>query len=219
MKRMVWRQLGELRDRQILDFGSGKGVTADHLAECNRVIAVEPSRELISARSREHDYIQLCGSTEQLAGMADASFDVIICHNVFEYAADRAQITREFSRLLKQGGFISLVKHNRPGRVMQMVVLLNDFERADRLLDGCDGASADFGEIHYYEDADIERWCHDLKISRTLGMRTFWDLQQNQEIQRDADWQTRMLQLEMRVSTIKEYRDIAFFHHLIIVKR
>lgn len=33
MKQMVWRQLGELRDKRILDFGSGKGITADYLAE------------------------------------------------------------------------------------------------------------------------------------------------------------------------------------------
>ena len=75
--------------------------------------------------------------------MADETFDVIICHNVFEYASDRADIIGEFCRLIKPDGFISIVKHNRPGRVMQMVVLLNDFERANSLLDGCDGSSAD----------------------------------------------------------------------------
>ncbi len=49
-------------------------------------------------------------------------------------------------------------------------------------------------------------------------MRTFWDLQQNQEIQADPQWQEKMLQIEKRVSDIKEYQDIAFFHHLILEK-
>ena len=38
------------------------------------------------------------------------------------------------------------------------------------------------------------------KIRKTLGMRTFWDLQQNQEIHKDADWQEKMVEIELRVS-------------------
>ena len=63
---------------------------------------------------------------------------MIICHNVLEYAQDREDIVRQFARVLKTDGKISIVKHNRAGRVMQMVVLLNDFEHAHSLLDGND---------------------------------------------------------------------------------
>ena len=42
MKRMVWEQLGYIRDKKILDFGSGIGVTANYLAEHNEVTAIEP---------------------------------------------------------------------------------------------------------------------------------------------------------------------------------
>ena len=37
MKRIVWKQLGDIRDKKILDFGSGIGVTANYLAEHNDV--------------------------------------------------------------------------------------------------------------------------------------------------------------------------------------
>ena len=40
MKRIVWKQLGEIRDKKILDFGSGIGVTANYLAEHNDVTAI-----------------------------------------------------------------------------------------------------------------------------------------------------------------------------------
>jgi len=33
---------------------------------------------------------------------------------------------KEFVRILKKTGYISISKHNRAGRVMQMVVLLNN---------------------------------------------------------------------------------------------
>lgn len=218
MKRMVWQQLGDIENKRILDFGSGTGVTANYYAKKNTVIAVEPSEEAVNNRWQENPYEQLVGSTEKLKDLPSGSFDIILCHNVLEYALDRADILAEFARLLKQEGYISLVKHNRPGRVMQMVVLLNDFDHANSLLDGKDGTTSQYGAIHYYEDADIEAWCPELKTTKTLGMRTFWDLQQNQECHKDADWQEKMLQIERRVEDVEEYKQIAFFHHLIIEK-
>lgn len=102
---------------------------------------------------------------------------------------------------------------------MQQVVLLYDFNHAHSLLDGGSGMASKYGAIHYYEDSDIEKWCPVLTITKTLGMRTFWDLQQNQEIHKDADWQAKMIEIEMRVSGMDGYKDIAFFHHLTIEKR
>lgn len=219
LKRMVWQQLGDLRDCRMLDFGSGSGVTASHYARCNDVLAIEPSEETVRERYQAYPYEQRIGSTEQLKQLPDESFDVILCHNVLEYAEDRETIIREFARILKQDGLLSIVKHNRAGRVMQMAVLLNEFDKANDLLDGHDGAASRYGTIRYYEDADIEKWSASLQTVKTLGIRTFWDLQQNQEIQKEPAWQERMLELEMRVSEMEEYRAVAFFHHLLIRKR
>ena len=219
MKKMVWKQLGDIRGKKILDFGSGIGVTANYLAKHNEVMAIEPDEESVKTRWTDNNYIQIIGSTKELKDFEDETFDMIICHNVLEYAEDREDIVKEFERVLKHDGKISLVKHNRAGRVMQMVVLLNDFEHAQSLLDGNDGMTSMFGEIRYYEDSDIEKWCPELMITKTLGMRTFWDMQQNQENHKDEEWQDKMVDIEMRVSDVEEYKAIAFFHHLIIEKR
>lgn len=219
LKNMIWKQLGTVTDKQILDFGSGSGATAAYYAKKNDVTAMEPYEDQIDGEWREKGYTQIIGSTERLRFFKEGSFDLILCHNVLEYAADRENIIREFYRLLKPDGFLSIVKHNPPGRVMQMAVLLNDFQSAEAILDGADGVSQKFGTIHYYNDEDISGWCKGFSISRAFGIRTFWDLQQNQEIQKDPEWQKNMLQLEMRVSEMEEYRNIAFFHHLIITKR
>ena len=219
MKRIVWKQLGDIRGKKILDFGSGIGVTANYLAEYNEVIAIEPDEESVKNRWRDNKYTQLIGSTDELRRLEDESFDIIICHNVLEYVPDKEDILNELARVLKKDGWISVVKHNRAGRVMQMVVLLNDFDHAHSLLDGDNGITTNYGAIKYYEDKDIEKCCPKLAIAKTLGMRTFWDLQQNQECHRDLEWQDRILEMEMRVSDIHEYREIAFFHHLIIGKK
>ena len=213
-KRVLWAQFGDVRGKRILDFGSGIGVTACHYAAQNEVIAVEPSAESVAKRWDEHPYRQIVGSTEALRQMPDNSFDVIFCHNVLEYVPDRAEILKEFHRLLKPDGFVSLVKHDRSGRVMQMVALLNEFEKAYALLDGEDGFAADHGTIRYYEDVT-----EGFRIKETYGIRTFWDLQQDQECHKAPAWQEKMIEMELRIAQIPQYRDIAFFHHLILAKK
>lgn len=218
LKRIVWEQLGEIAGKRILDFGSGEGITANHYANKNLVVAVEPSEEMLSNRWKDYKYKQLIGDVSKLSELEDNSFDLIVCHNVLEYIDDKEQIINELYRLLKNRGTLSIVKHNRAGRVMQMAVLLDDIKKANDLLDGNDGVSSQFGAIRYYEDEQIARWNKGLKLLDTFGIRTFWDLQQNQEKHGTEEWQIRMMQLEMRVSKIEEYRKIAFFHHLLFIK-
>jgi ubiquinone/menaquinone biosynthesis C-methylase UbiE len=114
-----------------LDFGSGNGMTANHFAIDNEVIAIEPNENMLQDRFRENNYTQIKGDIKELRNFENESFDVILCHNVFEYANEREEIINEFSRILKKKGYLSVLKHNRAGRVMQMVVLLNNFEHAN----------------------------------------------------------------------------------------
>ncbi len=217
-KRIVWAQLGDIEDKRILDFGSGEGVTANHFAKNNTVVAIEPWEEMLRNRWDDFEYEQLVGSVDRLEELPNESFDIIICHNVLEYAENREEIVRHFARVLRTDGFISIVKHNRAGRVMQMAVLLDDMDRANALLDGHGSAASKFGAIRYYEDEDLVCWAPELRMESVRGIRTFFDLQQNQEKHGTEEWQQRMMQLEMRVSDMEEYRQVAFFHHLILKK-
>lgn len=217
-KEMTWNQIGELSGKRILDFGSGNGMTADHYAKNNEVIAIEPDEDAIKNSFNKNIYIQLCGSIDKLYEFEDNYFDVIFCHNVLEYADGRNKIVKEFSRILKNGGVLSVLKHNKPGRVMQMVVLLNNFEHANELLDGKNGSAEKYGSINYYDDNDISKWSDKLVVYKILGQRTFWDLQQNQDVQSDNEWQEKILEIENRVADIDEFKAIAFFHHIILKK-
>lgn len=217
-KRIVWKQIGEIEGKRILDFGSGQGITANYFAKKNEVIAIEPSEEMLMDTWRDYRYTQIAGDIKDLSAFVDGFFDIIICHNVLEYIDDKASVIKALTRVLKQDGILSIVKHNRPGRVMQMAVLLDDFEKANALLDGKNSAASKFGSIRYYEDNDIHKWEPALYISDIFGIRTFWDLQQNQQKHGEEDWQEKMMQLELRVSQIPEYRDVAFFHHLLLKK-
>ena len=217
-KKIVWKQLGDMEGKKILDFGSGEGITANHFAEKNDVTAIEPSKEMLSNAWKDYEYTQIVGDVNALSAFKNETFDMIICHNVLEYIDDKAAVIKALARVLKKDGIISIVKHNRAGRVMQMAVLLDDFEKANEILDGKDSTASKFGTIRYYEDNDITKWEPQITVSDILGIRTFWDLQQNQQRHGDEAWQEKMLQLELRVSQMREYKNIAFFHHLLLKK-
>jgi hypothetical protein len=85
-------------------------------------------------------------------------------------------------------------------------------------LHGENSSASKFGAIRYYEDSQIEEWSSDLLIEKTYGIRTFWDLQQNQDKHSDEEWQEKMMDLELRVSELDDFMAIAFFHHIIIRK-
>lgn len=215
-KKIVWKQLGDMEGKKILDFGSGEGITANHFAEKNDVTAIEPSKEMLSNAWKDYEYTQIVGDVNALSAFKNETFDMIICHNVLEYIDDNAAVVKALARVLKKDGIISIVKHNRAGRVMQMAVLLDDFEKANEILDGKDSTASKFGTIRYYEDNDITNWEPQITISDILGIRTFWDLQQNQQKHGYEARQEKMLQLELRVSQMREYKNIAFFHHLLL---
>ena len=217
-KKIVWKQLGDMEGKKILDFGSGEGITANHFAEKNDVTAIEPSKEMLSNAWKDYEYTQIVGDVNALSAFKNETFDMIICHNVLEYIDDKAAVIKSLARVLKKDGIISIVKHNRAGRVMQMAVLLDDFEKANEILDGKDSTASKFGTIRYYEDNDITKWEPQITVSDIWGIRTFWDLQQNQQKHGDEAWQEKMLQLELRVSQMREYKNIAFFHHLLLKK-
>ena len=217
-KKIVWEQIGNLEGKKILDFGSGEGITANHFAGNNEVTTIEPSEEMLSNAWKDYEYTQIVGDANALASFEDETFDFIICHNVLEYIDAKEDVVKALARVLKKDGVMSIAKHNRAGRVMQMAVLLDEFEKANALLDGENSTASKFGAIRYYDDEDILGWEPGLKITEIFGIRTFWDLQQNQEKHDSEDWQDKMMRLEMRVAQITAYKEIAFFHHLLLKK-
>lgn len=213
----AWKQLPELKGKKILDFGSGFGITAEHLSKENDVVAVEPSEDMIKIGNKENTTLkQIAGSLEELKQFTDETFDCIICHNVFEYVEDRNIILTEFSRILKKDGFVSIIKHNKAGRIMQKAVFDYDIEAVKTLLNGGVNTSRNFGEIKTYEDTDL--LVGDFIIDKCYGICALYGLQDN-KIKYKDDWLETMLDIETAVSERDDFRSIAFFHHLILRKQ
>ena len=215
--RLVWHNL-EFEGKKILDFGSGFGVTANHLAGSNEVIAVEPAGELRENRISDNPYEQIEGSIDSLKGMDAGSFDVILCHNVLEYMKDRADVIAEFHRLLKAGGILSIVKHNKNGKIMHKAVFENNIDEAMALLNGEKAVSQNFGMIDEYELDDLNDWIADrFVLDKLYGIRTFFGIQPN-SFKEETDWEDKMFMLESAVEDDPAFSNVAFFQHLILKK-
>ncbi len=216
--KMVWEQLSWAKGMKILDFGSGFGITSNYLAKENEVVAIEPNEAMVNMREQENDYTQIVGDIEKLKELEDEKFDLVICHNVLEYSNEREDIVRQLVRVLKKNGKLSIVKHNHTGRIMQKVIFENNVDEALSLLDGGDIEVMNFGKVNYYYNDEILKWEINLKLDKTYGVRTFWGLQQNNEIKSEKSWQEKMFEVEKKVCEIEEYKNISFFNHIIFIK-
>jgi len=222
MYKQKWMQITDIIDTtnlKILDFGSGGGITANYFAKNNDVVAIEPREEMIKERKRENSYIQIQGNHEKLKDFPDGSFDVIVCHNVLEFAADndeRITIVNEFSRLLKKDGILSVIKNNGIGRIIR-IAAANKIDDVLCLLNGGYVAN-DFGTVDLYDPEDLIKWGNDLEIVKILAVNTFNGLLHNEDINNDPKWEDKMLEIEMRVANSDLYKSFSLFHHVLIRK-
>lgn len=213
--KLVWHNL-ECEGKKVLDFGSGFGITADYLAKSNDVTAIEPNEEILKYRFCTNGYSRIVGGIEQLKKIQDQSYDVIICHNVLEYLDNRIELLCEFKRVLKPDGFVSIVKHNKAGKIMQKAVFEYKIDEALDLIHNGNTISENFGIINKYDNNELEKYCEgNFEIDKIFGVRMFFALQRN-ELKLEPDWISYMYNLECSTEEIPEFRNIAFFHHVIL---
>jgi arsenite methyltransferase len=105
----------------LLDVGTGDGLIAfgalDRLGPDGRVIFSDISQDLLDHCRHAADAEGLtdrCGfvlaSADDLDGVRDASVDVVTTRAVLIYVKDKARALREFARVLRPGGRISVVE-------------------------------------------------------------------------------------------------------------
>ena len=81
---IIWKQIGTLNGKTILDFGSGTGITANHFAADNQVTAIEPSEDMLAQQVNTNGYRQIIGSTDELKN-AGAAFIAETPMNIVKY--------------------------------------------------------------------------------------------------------------------------------------
>ncbi len=215
----IWRQLEHIQGMQILDFGSGFAFTSQNLAQNNDVTAIEQDASMIHVAVSADNFKQIHGNLETLKAMESESFDMVLCHLVFEFVDNAQEILTELIRVLKKNGTMSIVRHNRAGRIVQAIVQDYDLSEAHKLLQGEPSYSSAFGHIKYYENNDILHWSENtLCIEHVYGVRALASLH-NAEKQGQETWIKDMLELEWQLLKLQAFIDIAYFNHLILKKK
>lgn len=203
---------------KILDFGAGFCITSKHYAAEHDVTSIEPNEEMYSVRF-EGDYTLITKGIEYLTMIEDNTYDVVICHNVLEYVDDKDTILKELGRVLKLGGKLSIIKHNVFGRALASAVFGDDPKASLNLLSG-ESEDSMFGNRDVYPNEYLTDFYEGtMTLEEVYGIRAFFGLSKNNEIKYTDEWYNAMLELENKASTMDEYRRIAFFNHLIFVKK
>jgi SAM-dependent methyltransferase len=106
----------ELQGKEILDAGSGPGITTAYFLDRGAVVtAIDYSEEMLSiARERTNGKAKLLrhGLNQELPFFASSTFDIIYCSLVIHYIDDLDLLFKEFSRILRPGGlFIFSTDH------------------------------------------------------------------------------------------------------------
>ena len=214
---ITFAQLVHLKNKKILDFGSGLGLVSQFLSENNEVVAIEPEKEMLFAYPN-HTYEKILGSLEQVKKFEAESFDIVLCHNVLEYIEEnnRENYLSELKRVLKQDGKLSIIKHNQVGKIMQAVVFSNDVDQALELLKGNEFRSVSFNAgITYTIDKLLEM--SKMKLVKYQAIRTFYSLQTN-EVKTQDKWIEKMTEIELAVCDLYPYKDISFLQHVWLMK-
>ena len=214
---ITFAQLVHLKNKKILDFGSGLGLVSQFLSENNEVVAIEPEKEMLFAYPN-HTYEKILGSLEQVKKFEAESFDIVLCHNVLEYIEEnnRENYLSELKRVLKQDGKLSIIKHNQVGKIMQAVVFSNDVDQALELLKGNEFRSVSFNSGTTYTIDELLEMSK-MKLENYQAIRTFYSLQMN-EVKTKDNWLEKMTEMELAVCDLYPYKDISFLQHVWLVK-
>lgn len=129
-RRIITSRLQLQPDRlAVLDVGCGGGLLAEQFAALGcRVTGVDPSEPSLQA-ARVHaektglSIRYLSGRGEALP-VADQSFDIVSCCDVFEHVEDLDAVLGEISRVLKPGGVLLFDTINRTLRSKLMAIKL-----------------------------------------------------------------------------------------------
>jgi len=107
---------GLMPDALIADIGAGTGLLAElFLKNGNRVVGVEPNREMREAGERllaDYPQYKSIDGTAEATTLGDQSVDIITAGQAFHWF-DRAKSRAEFARILRPGGWVALVWNER----------------------------------------------------------------------------------------------------------
>jgi S-adenosylmethionine-dependent methyltransferase len=207
-----------------LDVGSGTGAVAARLAQLGfHVTQLDSSEEMLDIARRTAveagvmDRVTFMhGDAGQLTDLFGAiAFDVILCHNLLEYADDPALVLRGAARTLRgNSAILSIVVRNQTGEVFKAAIQAGDLTAAETNLNAEWGFESLYGgRVRLFTSAGLRAMLtsESLELIAERGVRVVADyLPPN--ISRTAQYE-RIFELERKLSARPEVAAIARYVH------
>jgi len=207
-----------------LDVGCGTGATAVRLARLGfHVTQLDSSQAMLDIARRTAEEAGVTnrvtlqhGDAAQLTNLFGAeSFDVVLCHNILEYADDPAVVLRGAARALRDSSAIlSIVVRNQAGEVFKAAIQAGDLAAAEANLTAEWGFESLYGgRVRLFNPSDLQAMLNaeSLTLIAERGVRVLADYLPLR-ISRRSEY-ARILELERKLGSRPGYATVARYMH------
>lgn len=213
---------------EILDAGGGNGAEALPFAQVGHRVTLVDSAAVMLDEARQA--AEACGLSERITmiqhdlGALSAlfpapSFDVVICHNVLQYAPDVGQLLDTLLTTLRPGGVLSLVSVNRYSVPYQAAFLHHDLERAYASLDDHTQQATIFDapmSLATAEEVSALLAARGFSAVHHFGIRCLCDYWGDNAEKMQPTVMAQLERLERRLTDAYPYKLLARYYQLIV---
>lgn len=173
--------------RRALDVGGGTGFASVQLARMGyEVVLLDGSEEMLRIAREQAEVASLAARISfchadagQLPELFDAeSFDIVICHNLLEYAENPSATVRDIAHVLRKDGVLSVLVRNRAGEVLKEAIKSRDWKRAAANLAAETVVDSLYGEaVRVFAPAEVRDLLAraSMEVVAENGVRVFFD--------------------------------------------
>ena len=211
--------------RRALDVGGGTGFASVQLARMGyEVVLLDGSEEMLGIARQQAEAggvaarISFChADAGQLPELFDAeSFDIVVCHNLLEYAEDPCTTVRDITHVLRKDAVLSVLVRNRAGEVLKAAIKSGDWKLATANLAAETVVDSLFGEpIRVFASAEVRDLLAraSLEILAEHSVRVFFDYLGLENLTDEAYLQ--VFELELRLGARPDFAAIARYIQVI----
>ena len=214
----------------VLDAGGGNGLEAIHLASQGHTVALlDFSSEMLAEARRSAEASRVAGRMAfyqaDLAAIPtlfpEARFDLVLCHNVFQYVGDLGAAAGAVCHPLRPGGLISVVSLNRYSEPYRQALMQLDLDAAYASLDAETIIIPTFdlaARLYVAEDLYQPLEQAGCSVIGRYGVRCVNDYIFDNDLKSDPAFFARLERLELALTDRYPYYLLARFFQLIARK-
>ena len=209
-----------------LDLGAGTGALAVRLAQLGFHVTLldvsSPMLEIAQRAAAEAGVLERVvlqhGEAGQLASLFEAGrFDLILCHNVFEFVDNPSEVLRAAARVLHgSSGLLSVLVRNQPGEVLKAALVNGDLVAAENNL-AADWADESLygGKVRLFNANTVRAMLEEASfpVAEVRGVRVVSDYLPL-KVSRTDQYQ-RILELERKLGAQPEFAAVARYVHCV----